>query len=95
LEKGVKYLFDHNQIVDVDYRPFVKRKLYFNRNLNEMQYQMPTIFPDGKSNNLIIAVNTSNKAFNVLVANHLVDLHFNGDAQCLPLYRYGNNGERI
>jgi predicted helicase len=95
LSKGIKYKFDYNQIVDAYYRPFVKRKLYFNRNLNEMQYQMPAIFPDGNSYNLIIAVNTSTKVFNILVADHLVDLHFNGDAQCLPLYHYTSNGERI
>jgi predicted helicase len=95
LMKGIKYQFDPGQIVDAFYRPFVKRKLYFSRNLNEMQYQMPSIFLDGKPNNLIIAVNTSNKKFNVLSANHLVDLHFNGDSQCFPLYRFSNEKERV
>ncbi len=88
LSKGVHYEFNVDQIVDAFYRPFVKRKLYFNRNLNEMQYQMPSIFPDGKSQNIIIAVNMGTKAFNVLAANRLVDLHFNGDSQCLPFYHY-------
>jgi predicted helicase len=94
LGKGVKHSFEADQIVDSLYRPFVKRKLYFNRSLNEMQYQMPSIFPDGKPRNIIIAVNISNKAFNVLASKYLVDLHFNGDAQCLPLYRYVS-GERV
>ncbi len=94
LSNGVIYKFNTKQIVDALYRPFVKRKLYFNRNLNEMQYQMPSIFPDGKSENLIIALNMGTKAFNVLAANRLVDLHFNGDSQCLPLYRYAARPDR-
>jgi predicted helicase len=95
LVDGKIYKININQIVDCLYRPFVKRNLYFNRSLNEMQYQMPLIFPDGKKPNLIIAVNVSNKAFNVLASQYLVDLHFNGDSQCLPLYRYTTGGERI
>ncbi len=95
LAQGTRYRFDPNQVVDAFYRPFAKRKLYFNRNLNEMQYQMPSIFPDGKSSNLIIAVNVSNRPFNVLASDCLVDLHFNGDSQCFPFYRYTPEGERI
>ena len=29
------------------YRPFVGKWLYFNQNLNEMQYQLRNIFPAG------------------------------------------------
>ena len=94
LSHGIKYRFESDHIVDTYYRPFNKRKLYFDRSLNEMQYQMPAIFPEGKSANIIIAVNTGGKAFNILASNHLVDLHFNGDSQCLPLYRYSESGER-
>ena len=95
LVSGVKYKFNATNIVDCLYRPFVKRKLYFDRHLNEMQYQMPSIFPSGDEYNIMIAINTSNKPFNVLASGHLVDLHFNGDSQCLPLYRYTTDGERV
>ncbi len=95
LTKGVKYQFEPNNIIDAFYRPFVKKKLYFNRNLNEMQYQMPIIFPDNASNNIIIAINVGPTAFNVLASNRLVDYHFNGDAQCFPLFRLGEDGKFI
>ena len=35
------------------------------------------------------------KAFYSVAANKLVDLHFTGDTQCLPLYRYTQDGERV
>lgn len=52
------------------------------------------IFPNQKNENVIIAVNVGNKPFNVLASKCLVDYHFNGDSQCLPLYRYDREGER-
>ena len=39
-------------------------------------------------------MNVGNKPFNVLASKYLPDYHFNGDAQCLPLYRYDREGER-
>ncbi len=95
LSKGVKYKFYDNLIVNSLYRPFVKKKLYFSSQLNEMQYQMPIIFKNGESNNKIIAINTSIKSFNILSSKYLVDLHFNGDSQCLPLYAYDKYGQKI
>ena len=95
LMKAVKYEFKPDDIVDCLQRPFVKRKLYFNRYLNEVQYQMPSIFPDATAENILIAVNVGNKPFNVLASKYLVDLHFNGDSQCFPLYRYDKHGNRL
>jgi predicted helicase len=59
-----------------------------------MQYQLPMIFPNQQSENVVIAVNVGNKPFNVLPSKCLVDYHFNGDSQCLPLYRYDRDGQR-
>lgn len=94
LAKGKSYAFRKECVSDCLYRPFIKKKLYFSQELNEMQYQLPSIFPNPKSENIVIALNVGNKPFNVLVSNSLVDYHFNGDSQCLPLYRYGKDGKR-
>jgi len=94
LAKGKPYAFQKECMSNCLYRPFIKRRLYFSHELNEMQYQNPLIFPDKTAENIVIAVNVSDKPFNVLASNHLVDLHFNGDSQCLPLYRYDREGER-
>lgn len=60
-----------------------------------MRYQMPNIFPDTKDANVVIAINQSTKPFNILASKYLVDLHFNGDSNCISLYRYDKEGKRI
>ncbi len=86
-----------NRVIEVFYRPFVKKHLYFSQNLNEMHYQLPTIFgKNGKSKNKIIAfVNSASiKSFHCIASNRIVDLHFTGDTNCLPLHIYAENGEK-
>jgi predicted helicase len=94
LSKNVEYQYNKNDLIQSMYRPFVKMNLYFNKHLNEMQYQMPHIFKDNKDNK-VICVNIGNKDFNILAVNYLPDIHFNGDSQCLPLYTYNEDGERM
>jgi len=38
---------------------------------------------------------TTSKSFSVLASKHIIDIHFNGDSNCLPLYRYTESGERV
>ena len=78
------------------FRPFVNRSLYFSQNLNEMQYQLPDVFPEGSNgDNRAICFCVNGKAFYVLASDRIVDYHFTGDSQCLPLYRYTPEGERV
>lgn len=89
LAKGVQYGFDEALIIESHYRPFCVRKLYYSRQLNEMQYQIPAFFPTGKEQTKMICVNVqASKPFSVLAAATVVDLHFIGDSQCVPLKRY-------
>jgi predicted helicase len=92
-----KLKINKSKIIKILYRPFVKKNLYFSQNLNEMQYQMPRIFgKNGKSKNKIIAfVNSASlKSFHCIASNKIVDLHFTGDTNCLPLHIYTENGEK-
>jgi len=95
LVKGKVYCYNENLVTDSHYRPFIKRKLYFSEELNEMQYQNPLLFPHRDSENIVIAVNVGNNPFNVLASKYLVDLHFNGDSQCFPRYVYNPDGTRV
>ena len=98
LAKGKKYRFNENDIVESLYRPFVKKQLYFNKELNEMRYQMPHLFPSGKSSNVLIGfLRGERQPFSVFSANIICNYAmFSADyAQCLPLYRYDKNGNRI
>lgn len=95
LLKKKKLVIDNNEFRESQYRVFTKQNIYYASELNEMRYQTPLLFPNKKSENLLIAINQGSKPFNILSSKYLVDLHFNGDSQCLPLYRYTSTGERI
>ena len=89
-------LFERENVRRTLFRPFVSKHLYFNQSLNEMQYQLPEVFPKGAADeNLAICFCVNGKSFYALAADRVVDLHFTGDTQCLPLYRYTADGERV
>jgi len=99
LQKGLIYQFDQDQILEAEYRPFVRESLYFDRRLNEVQYKLPAIF-DGQPNPTIafLCVDSSNP-----LAALAVDRPFdycllkkgNGGTQSLPRWALGPNGTRI
>ena len=98
LLKNTPNAFSQASILRTLYRPFAGKFLYYNRNLNEMRYQMPRIFPDGdKLQNKIICFSgtASSKPFQVLATDRVHSLDLLEKTQCLPLYRYTENGERV
>ena len=89
-------LFERENVRRTLFRPFVSKHLYFNQSLNEMQYQLPEVFPKGVADeNVAICFCVDGKAFYALAAGRVVDLHFTGDTQCMPLYRYTADGDRV
>ena len=89
-------VFDREAIRRTMFRPFVGKALYFSQSLNEMQYQLPEVFPNGGNDeNRVICFCVNGKGHYVLAADRVFDLHFTGDTQCLPLYRYTADGERV
>ncbi|MGL2888599.1 type ISP restriction/modification enzyme [Helicobacter pylori] len=74
------------------YRPFNKQWLYFDKNLNEEQSQLPKIFPDKSACNVVI--NTTIRNFSALIGDAIPDCHFIGDANAYPLYYYDDLGNR-
>jgi predicted helicase len=96
LKRGTKLEFSKTKITSAMYRPFVKRPFYYDMVIVHRPYQQPRFFRIGeKSDNHAICMNMNGKDFNVLSVNSVPDLHFNGDSQCLPLYRYGESGNRV
>ena len=91
LGRFVAHKFIKDDLVTGSYRPFCKQWVYFNRNFNEMVYQMPRIFPSPHLENYVISVPGigTNKDLSTLILNNLPDynLHSAG-AQCFPLYYY-------
>jgi len=94
-ERPVRKMFNAEQILPSTYRPFVKQYLYFDKHFNGMTYQWFDMFRH-KSQNHYIAINApgSNKEFYSLSSATLIDLHFTGDSQCTPLYKYDEHGNQ-
>ncbi len=77
------------------YRPFNKQWLYWDKNLNEEQFQWAKIFPDKSAHNVVI--NTSSMAsrnFSCLIANEITDCQTMANNQAYPLYYYDDLGNR-
>lgn len=83
-------LFRDTAIVKSMYRPFFKQWLYFDRNLNDMVYKMPKIFPAEGLENLVISVKGigANRAFSALMTDVLPDLEMISKGQVFPFYYY-------
>ncbi len=98
LRLDIPNVFDRTSIQQTLYRPFTKKPLYFNQRLNEMQYQIPLIFPDGiPGQNKVICFSgtSSSKPFQALATDEVHSLDLLEKTQCLPLYRYTADGERV
>ncbi|MDL2345609.1 N-6 DNA methylase [Deinococcus sp. MIMF12] len=96
LGKGLKYKYKQENVRSSLYRPFEKLRLYFSKNLNEVQYQMPSVFPKDDTKNTIICFSgtSSAKDFQTLASTIVPSFDLLEKTQCLPLYRYSGD-ERI
>lgn len=90
LEKGKKYQFDAFSLYKSLYRPFTKSYLYFNKDLNNMTYQMPRIFPTAQTDNRVISITGLGvtKKFSCIICNVIPDIQLQANGQCFPLYLY-------
>ena len=100
LSKGMRYEFHPSAIRTSNYRPFVKSFLYFRKELNEVQYQMPSVFPADQENlSITVMGDSTGKPYFTLAIDTIPDLNFvspaSGGTQCLPLYRYDAAGNRV
>ena len=87
LKRNVEKKFEENGIVKSIYRPFIKMYFYFDKHFNGMTYQWFDIY-NAKNNYISFNAIGGSKEFHCLASNNIIDLHFTGDSQCLPLYIY-------
>ncbi|MGL2498114.1 type ISP restriction/modification enzyme [Helicobacter pylori] len=77
------------------YSPFNKQWLYWDKNLNERQCQLPKIFPDKGARNVVINTGVGNgKDFSTLVSDFISDFGLISPNQAYPLYYYDDLGNR-
>ncbi len=82
---------NENNIRICAYRPFTKEYLYWDKTWNEMQYQMPRLFPKDSCENILLNTTSKNLGFSALMSKELSDLHLmSGATQAFPLYYYEN-----
>ena len=78
------------------FRPFLSKYCYYAPIVTHRRYQMPQVFPhDGIAKNKVVCFCVNGKQFYVLASDKLVDYRFTGDSQCLPFYRYTEDGRRV
>ena len=91
-------LFEKKQYIEISndayrhciYRPFTKQNVYFDKVLNERRYQLPSIFPETKSENICITIKNrwAGNGQIAYITKSLIDNHSDGGIQCFPLYVY-------
>ena len=99
LKRHLKIQFDIDLNLSILFRPFVRRFFYSENKLNDrLTENHYVIFGNHfKYENYVINFSGigSSPPFHILATNSLVDYHCTGDSQCLPLYRYASDGERV
>jgi predicted helicase len=90
LRRFIKHEFNNLSLTTGLYRPFSKSPIYFNKDMNDMVYQMPYIFPKKSIINQVICITGlgETKGFSALISNLLPNLHFIAGSQCFPLKLY-------
>jgi len=101
LIKGKEYFTDNANILNVNFRPFIKKYLYYSKQLNEMQYLLPNIFGiRGELVNTCISFYSISSSWQLstLAVNKVFDLGYlkqgNGGTFCLSIFRYNKDGNR-
>ena len=106
-KRGLQYQYKDECICDSIYRPFIKSRCYFARELNNCVYLLPSIFPtslthranndDYRDINRVICVESpgGKKDFSCLMSDYLPDLHIMAASQCFPLYVYNTKVNSI
>jgi predicted helicase len=99
LKRGIRKEFDPASIREAAFRPFVTRHLYFDRNLNGMVYQLPSLFRDLANPSVAFLGVASTNPLAALAANKISDLCYlkagNGGTQMVTRFRYTKTGERL
>ncbi len=89
-ERGVHGAYREKTVITSLYRPFTKQWVYFDGMFNHRVGQIPRIFPDASSKNLVICVAGMGfkSGVSVLIADSIPDLQIQFNGQCFPLYLY-------
>ena len=96
LQRRIKKELIPSSIVSSLYRPYTKQYLYFDQHFNGRTYQWFNIYHQS-NHNLCICLSGigASKAFHSLMSDNITCLDTLEKTQCLPLYRYDKEGNRV
>ncbi len=98
LERGERFKFEPERVIETLYRPLTKRLLYYSGQLNEVRYLLPRIFGElGNLDNTVILCSRGKRGAFATFSSKCVpslDIFCPDATQCLPLYRYDEEGKR-
>ena len=90
LRKSKTAILREQGVVSGMYRPYCKQWLYFDRQFNEIVYQVPKLFPTPWHENIVIATTgvAASRSFSALLTNTIPNYDLVEKGQCFPLYHY-------
>jgi len=95
--RGRRVVYSEANRIQSIYRPFVAKQYFADFTMNDVltrnHYEM--FGKDLKQPNKVVNFCVNGKHFYALATDGIADFHFTGDTQCLPLYRYTGDGERV
>ena len=96
-QRGERITYNDANRLQSLFRPFVTKHYFaevaMNDRLTRNHYEM--FGSDLRQPNKVINFCVNGKHFYTLASGGIADFHFTGDTQCLPLYRYTEDGERV
>lgn len=99
LRRGVKYEYEPSHIVQAAYRPFTNANLYFDKHLNEMQYQLGNMFRGVPNPTIGFLCVSSSNPLAAMALNQVFDYCLlkmgNGGTQAVSRWAYDSAGNRI
>lgn len=97
LKTKVQKIFSEQLIKTCLYRPYSKQYIYFDKHFNRMPGQIGKHLIADLENKAIFCTDGGTQTpFAVIATDKIPDVHLIGtSAQCLPLYRYDENGDRV
>ena len=96
-QRGRHIIYSEANRILSQYRPFITKHYFADALMSDrLTGNHYDIFGrDLRQPNKVINFCVNGRHFYALAADRLTDLHFTGDTQCLPLYRYTADGERV
>lgn len=89
--RNFQIVYNSKKTLHSTYRPFTKQWLYYDCNINHRVGQMPCIYPDTISKNIVICVSGtgSKNGLSAFISDIIPDLNsLEAGTQCFPLYLY-------